>query len=160
MLVEPSNRGSVAEAKEIEGSAAPLKIRVTPIEVRQAADIEPAFKRGATLGAHAYLSTQSGVIGNQRQAIADLSRRFKVPTISGIPEYVEVGGLMSYGPSYADNFRRAASYVDKIFKGAKPGNLPIERSTTFDLVINMKTAKALGVKISNALLVRATRVIE
>ncbi len=160
VLVEPTNRGSVAEAKEMETPAARLKIRVTPIEVRQAADIEAAFKRGAALGVQAYIVTQSSILSNQRQAIADLSRRFKVPAIAPITEYVEAGGLMSYGPNFADNYRRAASYVDKIFKGAKPGDLPIEQPVKFELVVNMKTAKAMGFTIPQSVLLQADRVIE
>jgi putative ABC transport system substrate-binding protein len=89
-----------------------------------------------------------------------LAAKHRLPTTYTVPEYVEAGGLMSYGQNLANNFRRAATYVDKILKGAKPGDLPIEQATRFELVINMKTAKALGLEISRELAVRADRVIE
>jgi len=146
--------------KEIEAAAARLKIRVTPIELRQTADIEPAFKRGAELGAQTYMVTQSPLILTQRQAIVDRSLRSKVPAIFSDGRFVEAGGLMSYAPSFQDNFRRAAAYVDKILKGAKPGDLPVEQPTKFELVVNLKTAKAMGLKFPQSFLVRADRVIE
>ena len=94
-----------------------------------------------------------------RARIATLALEHRLPTIFGERAYVEAGGLMSYGPNYADIFRRAATYVDKILKGAKPGDLPVEQPTTFELVINLKTAKALGVTIPPPLLFQATEVI-
>jgi len=146
--------------KESQAAAARLKMRLTPIELRQAADIEPAFKRGAALGAQAYMTTQGFLISAQRQAIADGSSHSKVPAVSSNSQFVEQGGLMSYGPSYEDLFRRAAGYVDKILKGAKPGELPIEQPTQFELVINLKTAKAMGLKFRESFLLRADRLIE
>jgi putative ABC transport system substrate-binding protein len=160
LLFDPTNLGSLSQVKDVEEASTRLKIRVTPIELRQAADIEPAFKRGAALGAQAYMLAQGGVPTTQRQAIADRSLRSKVPGMFAGNEYVELGGLMSYGPSYEDNFRRAAAYVDKILKGAKPGDLPIEQPTRFELVLNLKTAKAMGIKFPQSILVRADRVIE
>jgi putative tryptophan/tyrosine transport system substrate-binding protein len=97
---------------------------------------------------------------SERQRISDLAMKHRLPSIHGVSEYVEAGGLLSYGPSYPDLFRRAAIYVDKILKGAKPGELPVEQPTTFELFINLKTARALGVTIPRALLLRADRVIE
>jgi len=160
LLFEPANPGSVSQAKEIEEAAPRLKIRVTPIELRQAADIEPAFKRGTALGAHAYMVTASGIFVAQRQVITDHIMRSKVPAMFPNNEFVEIGGLMSYGPSSQDNFRRAAAYVDKILKGAKPGDLPIEQPTKFELIVNLKTAKAMGLTFPQSFLVRADRVIE
>ncbi len=160
VLFEAANVSTLSQMQDIEGAAAGLKIRVTPIELRQAADIELAFKRGATLGAQAYIFTQSALITTEIQAIVDRALRSKVPAMFPRSEFVDAGGLMSYAPSFTDNFRRAAAYVDKILKGAKPGDLPIEQPTRFELVINMKTAKALGVKIPQSILVQATRVIE
>ena len=161
LLFEPTILGSLSQVKDIEeAAAARLKMRVTPIGLRQAADIEAAFKRGAALGAQAYMTYSSGIFTIQRQAIADRLLRAKVPSISADIQLVEAGGLMAYGPSYPDNFRRAAAYVDKILKGAKPGELPIEQPTRFELVLNMKTAKAMGIKFPQSILVRADRVIE
>ncbi len=160
LLFEPASLGSVSQVKDIEEAAARLAMRVTQIGLRQPADIEPAFKRGAALGAHAYMATQGYFMTSQRQAIADRSLRSKVPAIFGSYEFVEAGGLMSYSPSQRDNFRRAAAYVDKILKGAKPGDLPIEQPNKFELVLNLKTAKAMGIKFPQSFLVRADRVIE
>ena len=122
--------GNVSEAKAVEDGAARLGMRVTPIWLQHPADIEPGFKRGAAIGAHAYMVAEGGVINTLRQVIADRVRELKVPAIAGYAEYVEAGGLMSYSASFRDNFRRAAGYVDKIFKGAKPGDLPIEQPST------------------------------
>ena len=160
LLFEPADVGSVSQAKEIEDAARRLRMRVTPIELRQVADIEAAFKRGAALGAQAFIVAQGPFINTQRQAIAARTMRAKAPAIFGADQYVDAGGLMSYGASQSDNFRRAAAYVDKIFKGAKPGDLPVEQPVKFELVINMKTAKAMGIKFSQSFLVRADRVIE
>ena len=157
LLIEPEDIGSVSQAKEIREAAALLGMRVTPIELRQPEDIEPAFKRGAALGAQAYILSQGGVMNSQRRAIADRVLRLKVPAIAAFTEFVEAGGLISYGPTY---FRRAAAYVDKIFKGANPGDLPIEQPMKIELVINMKTAKTLGIKFPQSILIRADRVIE
>ncbi len=148
------------QLKELEQAAPRLKMRVTPIELRQAVDIEPAFKRGAALGAQAYILTAGPIISANRQAIADRLLRSEVPAITPFSEITDAGGLISYSPSNADNFRRAAAYVDKILKGAKPGDLPIEQPVKFELVLNLKTAKAMGFTFPHSILVRADRVIE
>jgi putative ABC transport system substrate-binding protein len=160
LLFEPANPGTLSQAKEIEQAAPRLGMRVTPIELRQPADMERAFKRGVAIGAQAYIMTQGGVTSSQSRAIADRINRLKVPAIAGFSGYVEAGGLMSYSPSFPDNFRRAATYVDKILRGAKPGDLPIEQPTKFELVLNLKAAKAMGIKFPQSFLVRADRVIE
>jgi putative ABC transport system substrate-binding protein len=160
VLFEAGSLASLSQVKEIEDAAERLKIRVTPIELRQAADIEPVFKRGAALGAQAYLMTTGALLSTHSRAVVDRVLRSKVPAMFGRSEFVEGGGLMSYGPSFSDNFRRAATYVDKILKGAKPGDLPIEQPTKFELVVNLKTAKTIGLKFPQSFLVRADRVIE
>ena len=159
VLFSPDVMG-IPQVKDIEAAASRLKMRVSPIELRQAADIEPAFKRGAALGADAYVSTSGPLITANLQEIADRVLRARVPGIFTGEEYAEAGGLMSYAPSFRDNFRRAAGYVDKILKGAKPGDLPIEQPLKFELVVNVKTAKAMGLKFPQSFLVRADRVIE
>lgn len=124
---------------------------MTPLELNQPADLEPAFKRAAALGAKAYLVTFDGRTNNQRQAIADLILGLKVPSMFATGLYVESGGLMSYSASTIDNFRRAASYVDKILKGDKPGDLLIEQPTRFECVVNLKSAKAMGQRWASGL---------
>ena len=160
LLFEPAIVGILSQVKDTEEAAAPLGMRVTPIELRQAADIEPAFKRGAALGAHAYVVTQGFLINSQRPAIVDRSLRSKAPAMFAGDEFVEAGGLMSYAPSLRDNYRRAAAYVDKILKGAKPGELPIEQPVKIELAINLKTARAMGLTFPQSVLVRADRMIE
>ena len=155
-----SDPAGLVQVKELEEAAARLKMRVTRIELRQAADIEPAFKRGAALGVHAYVLTQGYLVSTRRQEIVDHTLRSKLPAIFPMPEMAEAGGLMSYAPSIRDNFRRAAAYVDKILKGAKPGDLPIEQPTKFEMVLNLKTAKAMGFTMPQSILLRADRVIE
>ena len=156
LLFEPAIVGILSQVKDTEEAAAPLGMRVTPIELRQAADIEPAFKRGAALGAHAYVVTQGFLINSQRPAIVDRSLRSKAPAMFAGDEFVEAGGLMSYAPSLPDNYRRAAAYVDKILKGAKPGEQPVK----IELAINLKTARAMGLTFPQSVLVRADRMIE
>ena len=97
---------------------------------------------------------------SERGRISDLAIKHQLPSIHGVSEYVEAGGLLSYGPSYSDLFRHAAVYVDKILKGAKPADLPIEQPTKLELVVNLKTARALGVTIPRLILLRADRVID
>jgi ABC-type uncharacterized transport system substrate-binding protein len=160
LLYQPTDAGSVSQMKEIEDAAPRLGMRVTPIELRQPADIESAFTRGAALGADAYIVTQDYFMSFHRREIADRTLRSKVPAIFTRKEEVEVGGLMSYAPPWQDNFHRAAAFVDKILKGAKPGDLPIEQPTKIELVINLRTARALKLEIPQSILLRADRVIE
>ncbi|MFM9970206.1 MAG: ABC transporter substrate-binding protein [Burkholderiales bacterium] len=160
LLFDAAYVGSSSQVKGIEDAAARLRLRVTSIGLRQAADIDPAFKRGAALGAQAYMVAAAPFFGLHRQAISDRIVISKIPLISENPFLINAGGLMSYGPSGTDNMRRAAAYVDKVLKGAKPGELPIEQPTRFELVINQKTAKALGIKFPQSILIQADRVIE
>ncbi len=144
LLFSPNDAGSVSQAKEIQATAPRLGLRVSPIELTRPADIESAFKRVAAIGAQACNVTLDGLTFSHRQVIADHLMRLKVPGIFAGSAYVETGGLMSYGASFTDNFRRAAAHADKILKGAKPGDLPIEQPTKFELVVNMKAARALA----------------
>ena len=135
-------------------------MRITQIPLRQPSDIEPAFKRAAAIGAQAYIITTGGTISSERRAIADGINRLKMPAMYANSQWAEAGGLMSYGPSFIDNFRRAAVLVDKILKGASPGDIPIEQPTQFELIVNMNTAKATGLMFPKSFLAHVTRVIE
>ena len=160
VLYEPENPGGVAQWKEVEEAAKRLKLRATPHELRQPADIAPAFKRGAEQGVQAWIVAQGGPQITHRKEIAERAIALKLPVMAANVESTEAGGLMSYGASVADNFRRAAGYVDKIFKGAKPGELPIEQPVIFEMVVNLKTAKAIGVTLPPTVMLQANRVIE
>ena len=159
-MTETLNVGSTLAEKDVVEAAPRLGIRVTTIRLRQAADIEQAFKRGAAIGAQAYLFAPGGLIGAQSQSIADRARQFKAPVMGASIVFAEAGGLMAYTVSNLVSFRRAALYVDKIFKGANPGDLPIEQPTKFEFVVNMKTAKAMGITLPQSILLQADRLIE
>ena len=160
VLYEPENPGGVAQWKEIDEAAKHLKLRATPYELRQPADIAPAFKRGAAQGVQAWIVAQGGPQITHRKEIAERAIALKLPVMATNGESTEAGGLMSYGASVADNFRRAAGYVDKILKGAKPGELPMQQPMTFEMVVNLKTAKAIGVTLPPTVMLQASRVIE
>jgi putative tryptophan/tyrosine transport system substrate-binding protein len=160
LLFEPQNMASLTQAKEIEQAATRLGVTVARIELRQLVDIDIAFKRGAALGVQAYFVPGGFLINNHNQAIVDQVLRARLPAMFAGTQHVEAGALMSYAPSLADNFRRAAGYVDKIIGGAKPSELPIEQPLKIELAINMKSARAMGMTIPQSVLLRADRVIE
>ena len=134
--------------------------QVLPVSARTAEDIERGFATMARGGANALIILTDAFLLQQRAQIADLARKHRLPSIYPQSIYPEAGGLMSYGAEANDNFRRAGIFVDKILKGAKPGDIPFEQPTRYYLVINRKTANALGVKLNNELLARADKVIE
>jgi putative ABC transport system substrate-binding protein len=146
--------------KEAEGSARALGLQLQVVEARGPADFDRAFSELSAKGASALLVLNTPVLDMERQRIVDLAAKNRLPTVYTIRSYVDGGGLMSYGPNVADLNRRAASYVDKILKGAKPADLPVEQPTKFELFINLKTAKVLGVTVPNTLLAQADDVIE
>ena len=160
LLFDPADVGSISQVKEVMEAATQLRIKVTPIELGQAANLEQPFKRGAALGVQAYALADGPLSSSQLQFLVDRSMRARIPAMFTSTQYSEAGGLMSYAPSLQDNFRRAAAYADKILKGAKPGDLPVEQPIKFELVINLKTATALGITIPQAVRLRADRVIE
>jgi putative ABC transport system substrate-binding protein len=133
-------------------------VELEPVPVQGPNDFDSVVK--ALRGTDGLLLLESPFFTTHRARLAELPARSRLPAIYGQREYVEVGGLMSYGTDYPDLYRRAAVYVDKILKGAKPGDLPIEQPTKFELVINLKTAKALDLTIPPSLLQRADQVIE
>lgn len=132
---------------------------VLPVEVREPGELPAAFMALAGRGADAVLPFSDPVLGNQLAQIARLAVEHRLPSIFLRREFPDAGGLMAYGPNFPDNWRRAAAYVDRILKGAKPGDLPIEQPTRFDFVLNLKTAKALGRDVPPAVLAQATEVI-
>jgi len=159
-LYPADNTAVVAIFARLESECGKLQIQCIRAAVRQEQDIPGAFgvlQRGK---AQALIVSTSTVISAWRDTVIDHAARHRLPAIYGPSVIVEAGGLISYASSGLARFRRAAVYADKIFKGAKPGDLPIEQPTKFDLVVNMKTAKALGITIPQSILVRADRVIE
>ena len=150
---------AVQEMGEMEATARTLGIEVTRLEIRRAEDITPAIEALQGRAGALYACADSLVFGNLvRITTSTLAAR--LPTMHYNREFVEAGGLMSYGPNYPDLFRRAADYSDKILRGAKPAEIPVEQPTKFDLVVNLTTAKALGLKIPESFLLRADEVIE
>jgi putative ABC transport system substrate-binding protein len=150
---------AVREMGEVQAAARTLGIDVAPLEIRRAEDIAPAF---AALKAQAdalYIAIESLILAN-RTSIITLAVGARLPTIFGTRDYVQAGGLMSYGPNFADLFRHAADMVDKILRGTKPGDIPVEQPTKFELVLNLTTAKALGLTIPESFLSRADELIE
>jgi putative ABC transport system substrate-binding protein len=148
------------ELKEVELAAGVLGVKLQYFDVLGPKDIETAFRAAAKERSHAVLMNVSGALMSfQRKEIAELAVKSRLPVTYHRREYVEAGGLMSYGVNHADLDRRAAVYVDKILKGAKPADLPVEQPTKFEFVINLKTAKQIGLTIPPNLLARADRVI-
>jgi len=146
--------------KEAEVAARTLGVRVQVVEARGPEDFDRAFSDMTRARAGVLTGLSGSMFFNERRRLVDLAAKNRLPAVYPLREYVEAGGLMSYGPNLADMFRRAATYVDKILKGAKPADLPVEQPTKFELVINLKTAKALGLTIPPSLLQRADQVIE
>jgi putative tryptophan/tyrosine transport system substrate-binding protein len=160
VLVNPSNAEHSGRLKLVESAARKVGMRVLAVHGGTPDEITSSFGAMARDRAEAVLILGDTFFLQQMRRIADLALKYRLPSVFLNPELVEAGGLMSYGPNFTDNFRRAASYVDKILKGAKPADLPIEQPTKFELVINLKTAKALGLTIPQSLLLRADQVIE
>jgi putative tryptophan/tyrosine transport system substrate-binding protein len=153
------NPFTVLELGEVQAAARTLGLEVDTLEIRGAQDIAPAFEALKGRADALYVCIDALANANRiRINIRAVGAR--LPTMHGSRDYVEAGGLMSYGPNYPDLFRRAADYVDKILRGAKPGDLPVEQPTKFDLVINLTTAKALGLDVPATLLTRADEVLE
>ena len=159
VLLDPEDPSKIVELKSIQAPANVLGVNLQAIEVRSN-DFQSAFNASTRERAGALLVLQNAVTNTGRKPIAELATKNHLPTMWAESGLMDAGGLMSYGPSYADLFRRAATYVDKILKGAKPADLPVEQPTKFEFVINLKTAKQIGVTIPPNVLVRADRVIK
>jgi len=146
--------------KELEEAAPTLGLKLQRLEVRVPEDFEGAFKAATGQRAGALILPGDPLVANRRKAVADLALKYRLPTTMDIKEFAEVGGLLSLGVDLVDSYRRAATHVDKILKGANPADLPMEQPTKFDLVVNLKTARALGLTIPESVLVQATQVIQ
>ena len=143
-----SNSPGVSQAsKEVELAAEAFGVKLQYLDVRNSQDLEPAFRTASKGRADAVLVLPGAVLNSQRKQIIDLTAKSRLPAIFPFPEYVEAGGLMSYGASFTDLYRRAATYVDKILKGTKPADLPVEQPRKFEFIINLKAAKQIGLTI-------------
>jgi putative tryptophan/tyrosine transport system substrate-binding protein len=159
VLANPANPSTGAALKELEGAAQALRVTLHVLEAREPQEIDDAFAAMGRERVEALLVVADPMLFVQRERIVALAAKHRLPGIFEWREFVEAGGLLSYGANIADMYRRLASYVDKILKGAKPGDLPVEQPTTFELVINLKTAQALGLTIPPHILFQATEVI-
>lgn len=159
-LWHAGNTPSMTSVRELERSAASARVAFQSFRIRDAAELTDAFSAMTRERIDAVVVVNSPLVYLERKRIAELALKHRLPAIYGGAEYADAGGLLAYGPSYPELFRRAAIYVDKILKGANPANLPIEQPTTFELVINANTARALGLAIPSSMLARAKRVIQ
>ena len=159
IIANVDNPAVVLDIGEAQAAARMLGLEVVIPEIRRAEDIAPAFKALEGRVQALYVSPDALVITN-RARIHTLAMGMRLPTMYASRDYVEAGGLMSYGPNYPNQFRRAAEYVDKILRGAKPGDIPVEQPTKFELVINLTAAKALGLDVPATVLARADEVLE
>jgi putative ABC transport system substrate-binding protein len=160
VLRNPTNKTHALSLKEVEGAARSLKVQLQILEARAPSDVAGAFSAVTKESAGALIVLADPMFFGERTRIAELAAKLRLPMMTALREHAEAGGLMTYGANNSDVFRRAATYVDKILKGAKPADLPIEQPTKFDLVINLKTAKALGLTIPPSLLGRADEIIQ
>jgi putative ABC transport system substrate-binding protein len=159
-LSNPANSFSVLAEKEAKTAAGGLGITLQPIEARNPEELDRVFGEMVRERAGALLVVQDPMFFAHRVRLADLATRGRLPTMYGILEHVEAGGLMAYASNRLDLFRRAAGYADRILKGAKPGELPVEQPTKFELIVNLKTARALGVTVAPSILARADEIIQ
>lgn len=160
ILANAAYPASVVEMAEVETTARALGYEVAKLEIRREEDIEPAFSSFKAGADALYVCGYDPLVNTNRIRILGMANAARLPTVSGDQAYVRAGGLMSYGPNFSDMFRRSADYVDKILRGARPGELPVEQPTKFDLIVNLKTARALGLEVPPMFLARADEVIE
>ena len=160
VLWNPTNPSNASQLREAAAAARALGVRVQPLEAQGPSDIDRAFVVMTKDRAGALLVLSDSMFIAQRERIADLATKSRLPAVYGLRPHAEAGGLMAYGANLLDLVRLAATFVDKILKGAKPADLPVEQPTRFELVINLKTAKALGLTIPPSVLGRADQVIE
>ena len=159
-LLNPSGLRGNLPLTEMEAAAKPLQLKLLSLEVRSLDDFDSAFARAKREGAQALITIPTALITTQQRQVLDFASKNRLPAMYPASEFVEAGGLMSYAPSYTDLWRRAADFVDKILKGAKPADLSVEQPKKFELIINLKAAKQIGLTIPNRLLERANQVIK
>jgi putative ABC transport system substrate-binding protein len=159
VLGSSTRSGTSLSLKEMELAAAAFKVQIQYLDIQESKDIETAFGAASKGRADAIVVLGSPVLNLRRAQIVDLAIKHRMPGVYAQPEFIDAGGLMYYGPSFADIFRRAATYVDKILKGAKPADLPVEQPKKFEFIVNLKAAKQIGLTIPPNVLARADRVI-
>ncbi|HKU86581.1 MAG TPA: ABC transporter substrate-binding protein, partial [Casimicrobiaceae bacterium] len=159
VLSNPANPGAALTLSGVKDAASSMGVALQLLEVRGPDEFDRAFAAMAQERAEALLVLSDPMFGVQGARLADLAAKSRLPSMHGVRELVEAGGLMNYGPSIPDNFRRGAGYVDKILRGAKPADLPVQQPTKFEFIINLKTAKALGLVIPQSVRMRADDVI-
>jgi putative ABC transport system substrate-binding protein len=160
VLADAAYSASMLDLDRVKAVAPTLGFDFLPLEIRRAEDLEPVFAGLRDRADAMYVCGADPLINNNRDRINALALGAKLPTVYGERPYAAAGGLISYGPNVTDMFKRAAEIADKILKGAKPADIPVEQPNTFDLVVNLKTAKALGLTIPQTLLATADEVIE
>lgn len=149
------------QLKETEIAAAPLGIRVQSLEVQRPEDFEPAFQAARSQGTQALIGVSfGGLVVNNMERVVSLAVKYRLPGMYTTSLFVDAGGLMSYSPDALDRLRRTATYVDKVLKGTKPADLPVQQPAKFELVINLKAAKQIGLTIPQRVLLKADRVIK
>jgi putative ABC transport system substrate-binding protein len=160
VLTNPQNPSDALILEQIQGAAYPRKVKVVAVDASTASQIEGAFATMRKANAEALIVSADAFFEMQREQIANLAIAHRIPVTSSSRELTQAGGLMSYGQDLAEHYRRAATYVDRILKGAKPGMLPVEQPTVLELVVNRKAAQLLGIALPQELVLRADRVIE
>jgi putative tryptophan/tyrosine transport system substrate-binding protein len=158
LLSRPANPGHTQYVQQAQIAARILRVELEVLQANSPDDFEPAFRSAQGVGA--LIQIDDAMFTSHRLKLVELAARHRIPGAYGLREFVDLGGFVALGPSYPDLYRRAATYVDKILKGAKPADLPVEQPTKFELIINLKTANALGLTIPPSLLARADEVIE
>jgi putative ABC transport system substrate-binding protein len=160
VIYNPDNHGKLLEFRELQDAAVTMNVAIEPLSVRSSGDLDATFETIARLRCDGLIALLDGVTLANRSRIAQFAERGRLPAIYQVREFVEAGGLMSYGLNYCRHFRRAAVYADKVLRGARPAELPVELPTSFELTVNMKTAKAIGLPIPESFLLRADEVFE
>ena len=155
-----ANASVVQKLKQIQAAAPQFRVQLHPFELHEPDDLDRGFESAVKFGAQAVMTTEDAIQITYRVRVVELGKKHKMPVASEFGEFAQAGALMSFGPSILDQFRYAASYVDKLLNGARPGDLPVEQATRFELIVHLKTAKDLGLTIPQSVLGRADRIIE